>query len=193
MGVKLIKMAFRSLVSKTRLTSSLQFVRHLETPGVVPVSAVKVDKTKPTNDQIADSLNAVPSAPGAVSGVPDEHRVNRRVRIYQPAKMATQSGDFSAGVWLIDYENRQRWKTSAWDGDLREMRCPTCKSNSTQKNRQLSSLKVWVTHAMLMKNFPLLHETHERLMAPIFHGTKELEQTPNSETQLSKKSLFPAS
>jgi len=76
----------------------------------VPVSAVKVDKTKPPNDQIADSLNAVPSAPGAVSGVPDEHRVNRRVRIYQPAKMATQSGDFSAGVWLIDYENRQRWE-----------------------------------------------------------------------------------
>ena len=55
-------------------------------------------------------LMQVASTPGAVSGVPDEHRVGRRVRIYQPAKMATQSGDFSSGLWLIDYENRERWE-----------------------------------------------------------------------------------
>lgn len=45
-----------------------------------------------------------------VSGVPKEHVVTRRVRIYKPAKNAMQSGTFDTQKWKLDFENRERWE-----------------------------------------------------------------------------------
>ena len=47
---------------------------------------------------------------GRMSGIPEEHIKNRRVRIYSPAKCAAQSGEYSMGSWKIEYETRERWE-----------------------------------------------------------------------------------
>lgn len=47
---------------------------------------------------------------GYVSGVPEEHIKTRRVRIYQPAKSAMQSGTNNIHFWQIDFETRERWE-----------------------------------------------------------------------------------
>lgn len=47
---------------------------------------------------------------GYVSGVPEEHIKTRRVRIYQPAKSAMQSGTDNIHFWQIDFETRERWE-----------------------------------------------------------------------------------
>lgn len=47
---------------------------------------------------------------GYVSGVPEEHIKTRRVRIYQPAKSATQSGTNNIHFWQMDFDTRERWE-----------------------------------------------------------------------------------
>ena len=51
-----------------------------------------------------------PNLLSVVSGVPEEHIVNRRVRIYKQAKNAMQSGTYDTQKWKLDYENRERWE-----------------------------------------------------------------------------------
>ncbi|CAB3231820.1 unnamed protein product [Arctia plantaginis] len=45
-----------------------------------------------------------------ISGVPPEHIKSRRVRIYQPAKNAMQSGTNNINHWEMEFDNRQRWE-----------------------------------------------------------------------------------
>lgn len=45
-----------------------------------------------------------------INGVPEEHTTRRRVRIFQPAKNAMQSGTNDTHNWVIEFENRQRWE-----------------------------------------------------------------------------------
>lgn len=47
---------------------------------------------------------------GYVSGVPEEHIKTRRVRIYQPAKNAMQSGTNNTHFWQMDFDTRERWE-----------------------------------------------------------------------------------
>ncbi|XP_011633664.1 NADH dehydrogenase [ubiquinone] iron-sulfur protein 4, mitochondrial [Pogonomyrmex barbatus] len=47
---------------------------------------------------------------GCVSGVPEEHIKTRRVRIYQPAKSAMQSGTNNIHFWQMDFDTRERWE-----------------------------------------------------------------------------------
>ncbi|XP_033337697.2 NADH:ubiquinone oxidoreductase subunit 18 [Megalopta genalis] len=47
---------------------------------------------------------------GIISGIPEEHIKNRRVRIYCPAKNAMQSGTDNTHMWEIDFETRERWE-----------------------------------------------------------------------------------
>ncbi|XP_014469735.1 PREDICTED: NADH dehydrogenase [ubiquinone] iron-sulfur protein 4, mitochondrial [Dinoponera quadriceps] len=47
---------------------------------------------------------------GYVSGVPEEHIKTRKVRIYQPAKSAMQSGTNNVHFWQIDFDTRERWE-----------------------------------------------------------------------------------
>lgn len=45
-----------------------------------------------------------------VSGVPAEHVIERRVRIFKPAKNAMQSGTNNIHHWEMEFDNRQRWE-----------------------------------------------------------------------------------
>ncbi|CAG9813690.1 unnamed protein product [Phaedon cochleariae] len=45
-----------------------------------------------------------------ITGVPEEHVKERRVRIYEPAKNCMQSGTNNIGHWEIDFETRERWE-----------------------------------------------------------------------------------
>ncbi|XP_011156449.1 NADH dehydrogenase [ubiquinone] iron-sulfur protein 4, mitochondrial isoform X1 [Solenopsis invicta] len=47
---------------------------------------------------------------GYVSGVPEEHIKTRRIRIYQPAKSAMQSGTNNIHFWQMDFDTRERWE-----------------------------------------------------------------------------------
>ncbi|XP_012235250.1 NADH dehydrogenase [ubiquinone] iron-sulfur protein 4, mitochondrial [Linepithema humile] len=47
---------------------------------------------------------------GYVSGVPEEHIKTRKVRIYQPAKSAMQSGTNNIHFWQLDFDTRERWE-----------------------------------------------------------------------------------
>ncbi|XP_071964925.1 NADH dehydrogenase [ubiquinone] iron-sulfur protein 4, mitochondrial-like [Antedon mediterranea] len=46
----------------------------------------------------------------AVSGIPEEHIKTRRVRIFVPAKTATQSGTNDVHCWKLEFETRERWE-----------------------------------------------------------------------------------
>ncbi|XP_072942559.1 NADH dehydrogenase [ubiquinone] iron-sulfur protein 4, mitochondrial isoform X2 [Epargyreus clarus] len=45
-----------------------------------------------------------------LTGVPEEHVKPRRVRIYQPAKNAMQSGTNNIHHWEMEFDTRQRWE-----------------------------------------------------------------------------------
>lgn len=45
-----------------------------------------------------------------LGGVPEEHRLERLVRIFRPAREATQTPWNSTKVWKIEVDNRQRWQ-----------------------------------------------------------------------------------
>ncbi|CAH8872529.1 unnamed protein product [Trichobilharzia szidati] len=47
-----------------------------------------------------------------VTGVPEEHQSERRVRIFIPAKPATQSGNHGTRLWRIEFDNRERWENA---------------------------------------------------------------------------------
>ncbi|KAI6213991.1 NADH dehydrogenase [ubiquinone] iron-sulfur protein 4, mitochondrial [Aphelenchoides besseyi] len=49
-------------------------------------------------------------AVGEISGVPLEHREERRVRIYRPARNAEQSGWNNTNAWKIEVDVRERWE-----------------------------------------------------------------------------------
>ena len=73
---------------------------------------MKLRKTILTTDQPMDITT--------ISGVPEEHIFERRVRITRPTKNAMQSGTFANKRWTIEFENRERWEnplmgwTSTW-------------------------------------------------------------------------------
>lgn len=45
-----------------------------------------------------------------LSGVPEEHIKNRRVRIYIPPKNVMQSGTNNISGWQIEFDTRERWE-----------------------------------------------------------------------------------
>lgn len=51
-----------------------------------------------------------------LTGVPEEHVVGRRVRIFRPAKNAMQSGNANTKLWKIEFDNMERWEnpTMGW-------------------------------------------------------------------------------
>ena len=51
-----------------------------------------------------------------LTGVPEEHVVSRRVRIFRPTKNAMQSGNVNTKLWKIEFDNRERWEnpTMGW-------------------------------------------------------------------------------
>ncbi|XP_016936989.2 NADH dehydrogenase [ubiquinone] iron-sulfur protein 4, mitochondrial [Drosophila suzukii] len=47
---------------------------------------------------------------GPITGVPEEHLKERRVRIHIPPKNAMQSGTDNINTWQIEFDNRERWE-----------------------------------------------------------------------------------
>ncbi|XP_060521606.1 NADH dehydrogenase [ubiquinone] iron-sulfur protein 4, mitochondrial [Cylas formicarius] len=45
-----------------------------------------------------------------ITGVPEEHIKERRVRIYEPPKNCMQSGTNNLGHWEMDFDARERWE-----------------------------------------------------------------------------------
>ncbi|XP_075216627.1 NADH:ubiquinone oxidoreductase subunit 18 [Lycorma delicatula] len=45
-----------------------------------------------------------------ISGVPEEHIKERRVRIFSSPKNAMQSGTNNTGQWVMEFETRERWE-----------------------------------------------------------------------------------
>lgn len=46
----------------------------------------------------------------SLTGVPDEHIEKRHVRIFMPARTASQSGTNQTHRWKIEFDNRERWE-----------------------------------------------------------------------------------
>merc|ERR1712226_1294061 len=46
------------------------------------------------------------------SGMPEEERKERLVRIFKPAKNAMQSGTAGIKRWKIEFDNQQRWENN---------------------------------------------------------------------------------
>jgi len=46
----------------------------------------------------------------SLTGVPEEHIKTRHVRIYSPARNATQSGNFGTRRWRMEFDTRERWE-----------------------------------------------------------------------------------
>ncbi|XP_044735796.1 NADH dehydrogenase [ubiquinone] iron-sulfur protein 4, mitochondrial [Chrysoperla carnea] len=46
----------------------------------------------------------------SINGAPEEHVRERRVRIYQPAKNAMQSGTSNIGHWQTEFDTKDRWE-----------------------------------------------------------------------------------
>lgn len=59
---------------------------------------------------LKSSISVTDENVGYVSGVPEEHIKTRRVRIYQPAKSAMQSGTNNTHFWQMDFDTRERWE-----------------------------------------------------------------------------------
>ncbi|GJQ79123.1 Ndufs4 [Trypoxylus dichotomus] len=51
-----------------------------------------------------------PEVISPVSGIPEEHIKERRVRIYEPPKNCMQSGTDNIQHWEIDFDTRERWE-----------------------------------------------------------------------------------
>uniref|UniRef100_A0A6F9DM52 NADH dehydrogenase [ubiquinone] iron-sulfur protein 4, mitochondrial n=1 Tax=Phallusia mammillata TaxID=59560 RepID=A0A6F9DM52_9ASCI len=51
-----------------------------------------------------------------LTGVPEEHIVSRKVRIFRPAKNAMQSGNQNTKLWKIEFDTMERWEnpTMGW-------------------------------------------------------------------------------
>jgi NADH dehydrogenase (ubiquinone) Fe-S protein 4 len=45
-----------------------------------------------------------------IAGVPEEHVVNRRARVFMPAREATQTAWNNTKLWKIELDNRERWE-----------------------------------------------------------------------------------
>ncbi|EDV26914.1 uncharacterized protein TRIADDRAFT_22290, partial [Trichoplax adhaerens] len=45
-----------------------------------------------------------------VTGVPMDEMATRIVRIYKPARNAMQSGTYATRLWILDFDNQERWE-----------------------------------------------------------------------------------
>ncbi|XP_016977223.1 NADH dehydrogenase [ubiquinone] iron-sulfur protein 4, mitochondrial [Drosophila rhopaloa] len=107
-----------------RSTASLQLYQANKLAAARWASASSLDsgpldpKTALARQEELDQRNklsskiTVPTAVnlGPISGVPEEHLKERRVRIHIPPKNAMQSGTDNINTWQIEFDNRDRWE-----------------------------------------------------------------------------------
>ncbi|VDK84864.1 unnamed protein product [Litomosoides sigmodontis] len=63
----------------------------------------------PTKIEVSDEMR---EQAVDLSGVPVDFLRSRRVRIYQPAREATQSGWARTKTWKVEFDNLERWENS---------------------------------------------------------------------------------
>lgn len=85
--------------------------------GHAPVVRLQDAKRKTMTQVLGEDKPKVPiqveEKPDSVcdlSGVPEEHRFERRARIFRPARNAAQSGWSGTQIWKIELDNRERWE-----------------------------------------------------------------------------------
>ncbi|KAH8387720.1 hypothetical protein KR093_009135, partial [Drosophila rubida] len=81
------------------------------------IAPIDLDKAlaRPEDVEQRNKLSGTITVPVAVnlspiSGVPEEHIKDRRVRIHIPVKNAMQSGTDNVQTWQIEFDNRERWE-----------------------------------------------------------------------------------
>nr|XP_019547558.2 NADH dehydrogenase [ubiquinone] iron-sulfur protein 4, mitochondrial [Aedes albopictus] len=79
---------------------------------IVDANLVIADEVERREREKQASTIAVPTKVdlSPISGVPEEHVKERRVRIFMPAKNAMQSGTDNLHHWSIEFDNRERWE-----------------------------------------------------------------------------------
>ncbi|XP_012273322.1 NADH dehydrogenase [ubiquinone] iron-sulfur protein 4, mitochondrial [Orussus abietinus] len=116
----LLKVCIGDVLHNNRMTFGRTiFTTSLNNKSIVPKDPeLKHDEEyllPPAEQQYRQKLRGdiaipVPENVGIVSGVPEEHIKTRKVRIYQPAKSAMQSGTNNIDFWQIDFDTRERWE-----------------------------------------------------------------------------------
>ncbi|KAH0953282.1 hypothetical protein HN011_002140 [Eciton burchellii] len=91
--------------------------KNIDVPENHDLAKLKDFKTTVMSQQEVDHRQALKSTitvnkedVGYVSGVPEEHIKTRKVRIYQPAKSAMQSGTNNVQFWRMEFDTRERWE-----------------------------------------------------------------------------------
>lgn len=79
-----------------------------EDAEIVLADPVELQKKKEATEAVITVDTPMDIAP--LSGVPEEHIKNRRVRIFVPARNAMQSGSNNTHLWKMEMETRERWE-----------------------------------------------------------------------------------
>nr|CAG4652169.1 EOG090X0DNW [Triops cancriformis] len=64
-----------------------------------------VDSHHNTLITVPEKVNIAP-----ITGIPEEHIITRRVRIFSPVKHAMQSGTNNTHTWKMEFDTRERWE-----------------------------------------------------------------------------------
>lgn len=70
----------------------------------------KAIRRKALENATIEAEAQVPAEVSILTGVPEEHIVTRRARIFKPSKNAMQSATNDTKVWKVEFENRERWE-----------------------------------------------------------------------------------
>jgi len=114
------------------LTSSSSRGAHVHFPGTVKATisdhkkeySRKYDKGDRgvgsgaliSEENKAEMMQIDDSDGAALTFVPEEHIVTRKVRVFRPAKNAMQSGMQNTKKWKVEFDTRERWEnpTMGW-------------------------------------------------------------------------------
>ncbi|ESP05265.1 hypothetical protein LOTGIDRAFT_102351 [Lottia gigantea] len=81
----------------------------------------------------------------AISGVPEEHRKTRMVRIFVPARNAMQSGSYGTRNWKIEFDQRERWENPlmGWVSSADPLSTMNCEFNTVEQAQKFCEKNGW--------------------------------------------------
>ncbi|CAH1961516.1 unnamed protein product [Acanthoscelides obtectus] len=89
-------------------TSSARYVEPEIKNDVALLNPEEIEHKKKLQNYI--TIEGTTTDISIITGVPEEHVKERRVRIYEPPKNCMQSGTNNIGHWEMDFDNRERWE-----------------------------------------------------------------------------------
>jgi len=101
--------SFKWIQNSTAAYSS-DALKHNEAP-IVDNSVILSDQEMQEREKLS-TLVSLPKEKSlaSISGVPEEHVKERRVRIFIPSKNSMQSGTNNIQSWRMEFDNRERWE-----------------------------------------------------------------------------------